>query len=448
MLPTVVAIVGRPNVGKSTLFNRLVRRQAAITHDEPGVTRDRVYAEATLGSRRVALVDTGGLEVFLPGEKGDVRAEIFAQAREAVDGAHAILLVVDGREGLTTLDEEVAAYVRQNDKPTLLVVNKVDGEEHEDALTAEFHGLGFNMLAVSGAHGYQLRTLREMVGNDLLEHVPSEEDEDELETGLRLTVLGRPNAGKSSLINNLVGEDRLIVSDVAGTTRDAVDVSFVQEGKRYTFVDTAGVRRRTRVEGGVEQLSVLKALKACRRSQVALMVMDATAGVTMQDKKLHGLLAQDKTPFIAVISKADLVPRAERKKAKEFFLDALRLTPYAPVVFTSSVYGEGVDRILPLAEKLWEECKLRVSTGALNRTMKDVISRHQPPVVKRRRAKFYYLTQVEVSPPVFMFFVNDPKLVKPSYVRYLEGQLRKAFGLTMAPLRVALRSSHHDKDKK
>lgn len=440
MLPTV-AIVGRPNVGKSTLFNRLARRQAAITHDEPGVTRDRVYTEATVDGRRVALVDTGGLEVFAEGEKGDVRAEIFAQAKEAVEAANAIVLVVDGREGLTTLDEEVATYVRQSGKPVLLAVNKVDSGSIEDELTAEFHALGFPMLAVSGAHGFQLRELRNLVANELLFGVEDDEGDDQ-EQGLRLAVLGRPNAGKSSLINSLVGEDRLIVSDVAGTTRDAVDVSLVKGDKRYIFVDTAGVRRRTRIEGGVEHLSVLRALKASKRAQVTVLVLDSTLGVTMQDKKLLSFLDKEKTPFIAIVSKADLVPKSERKKAMEYFKDALRLTPYAPIIFTSSLTGEGVKRILPAAEKLWAECQKRVGTGELNRVMRDIVTRHQPPVIKRRRAKFYYLTQVNVAPPVFMFFVNDPKLVKPSYTRYLEGQVRKSFGLTMAPVRVILRSSH------
>jgi len=438
-MPATVAIIGRPNVGKSTLFNRLVRRQAAITHDMPGVTRDRIYAETNLDGRRVAFVDTGGLE--MEEQADDIQASIFAQAREAVAEAQGILLLMDGREGLTALDEKVAAFIRISNKPVLLVVNKVDGEEREDVMLAEFHGLGFPLMAVSAAHGHNLNTLRERIMADLVAGVPEEEDRT-AEQGLRIAFLGKPNAGKSSLVNFLAGTERVIVSPVAGTTRDSVDVTFERDGKRYTFVDTAGVRKRAKIEDNLEQYSVLRALKASKKAQVTVLVLDALEGMTTQDKKLIAFLEKERTPFIAAINKMDLVPRDERKVAKEHYRKELRIASYAPVTFTSAKSGTGVVELLPMAQKLREECGLRIGTGVLNRAMRTALTKHQPPVVKRRRAKFYYLTQVDTEPPTFVFFVNDPELIKPSYGKYLENSLRKLLGITMAPVQVLYRSSH------
>ncbi len=442
-MPATVAIIGRPNVGKSTLFNRLLRREAAITHDRPGVTRDRIYAEADLEGRKVAFVDTGGLEMEEQAE--DIQAAIFSQAREAVHEANAILLVMDGREGLTALDEKVASFIRASNKPVLLAVNKVDGSENEDLMLAEFHGLGFPLLAVSAAHGNGVQTLREHIAGEFLAGVPEEEDRTS-EQGLRIAFLGKPNAGKSSLVNSLTGSERVIVSPLAGTTRDSVDVTFEVEDKRYTFVDTAGVRKRTKIEDSLEQYSVLRALKASKKAQVTILVLDALEGMTTQDKKLLSFLEKEQTPFIAVINKMDLVPRDERKVAKEHYRKALRIASYAPVTFTSAKTGIGVADLLPMSERLWEECKIRIGTGQLNRALRTALGKHQPPVVKRRRAKFYYLTQVETEPPTFVFFVNDPELIKPSYAKYLENSLRKLLGITMAPVRVFYKSSH-DKEK-
>jgi GTP-binding protein len=443
-MPATVAIIGRPNVGKSTLFNRLLRREAAITHDRPGVTRDRIYAETDLDGRKVAFVDTGGLEMEEQAE--DIQAAIFAQAREAVKESHGILLVMDGREGLTALDERVAAFIRTSNKPVLLAVNKIDGSENADLMLAEFHGLGFPLLAVSASHGHGITTLREQIADFLLADVPEEEDLT-AEQGLRIAFLGKPNAGKSSLVNSLTGSDRVIVSPVAGTTRDSVDVTFEVEGKRYTFVDTAGVRKRTKIEDNLEQFSVLRALKASKKAQITVLVLDAQAGMTTQDKKLLSFLEKEKTPFIAVINKMDLVPRDERKVAREHYKKELSIASYAPVTFTSALTGVGVAELLPMAERLLEECRIRIGTGALNRALRAALGKHQPPVVKRRRAKFYYLTQVETEPPTFVFFVNDPELIKPSYARYLENSLRKLLGITMAPVRVFYKPSHDKKSE-
>ncbi len=442
-MPATVAIIGRPNVGKSTLFNRLLRREAAITHDRPGVTRDRIYGEADLDGRKVAFVDTGGLEMEEQAE--DIQAAIFAQAREAVAEAHGILRVMVGREGLTSLDEKVAAFIRTSSKPVLLVVNKVDGAENEDILLAEFHGLGFPLLAVSAAHGHNIGAMRERIAEVLVAHVPEEEDRS-AEQGLRIAFLGKPNAGKSSLINTITGSERVIVSPVAGTTRDSVDVTFERDGKRYTVVDTAGVRKRMKIEDTLEHYSVLRALKSSKKAQVTMLVLDAVEGMTTQDKKLLAFLEKEQTPFIAVINKMDLVPRDERKIAKEHYRKELRIASYAPVTFASAKTGAGVAELLPMAERLWEECRIRIGTGALNRALRTALTKHQPPVVKRRRAKFYYLTQVETEPPTFVFFVNDPALVKPSYGKYLENSLRKLLGITMAPVRVFYKSSHGKDD--
>lgn len=447
MLPTL-ALLGRPNVGKSTLFNRLLRKSRAITHDMPGVTRDRIYEEGRYNDVRYALVDTGGLIVDSSDQSG-FEEQIFVQAREAVEASQVILLVVDGREGLTSLDEQVAAFVRQSNKRVLLLVNKVDGEELEAVATSEFHALGFEMMTVSAEHGYNLLELREKVAQLALDTglVPDSE-EDLAAKGLMIAMLGRPNAGKSSMVNALVREDRVIVSDVAGTTRDSVDVTFEENGLRYTFVDTAGVRRRTNITDALEHFSVLRALKSSKKADVTIMVVDAINGLTRQDKRLLDFLIKEATPFIVAVNKVDLVPIEDVKALKAFFQEALRIAPYIPVIYTSTITKAGLGGILPLARKLKQECSIRTTTGQLNRVMKTVIERQQPPVVKRRRPKFYYLTQADDEPPTFVFFVNDATLIRDSYKRFLENKLRKMFKIKMAPLAVVFRSTHTKKDKK
>jgi GTPase len=431
----IVAIVGRPNVGKSTLFNRILRKNRAITHDRPGVTRDRIYAKARWDDASFDLVDTGGMII---GEQDSLAGAIFDQAREAVEEAGLILMVVDGREGLTALDESLAAYLRQYNKSVLLAVNKVDGPEQEPLLTVDFHTLGFPMVAVSAAHGHNISALVE----EIVSRLPEQEETPQEEGGLRLALIGRPNVGKSSMINELLGEKRLIVSPEAGTTRDSVDVAVKRGEKRYVFLDTAGLRRRTKITDSLERFSVLRSLKSSRRADVTILVLDALEGLVAQDKKLLAFLDKEKVALLVAVNKVDLVPRREMEELKGVVREEMRIMPHVPVAYTSAVSKAGLGGLLPLAEKVWAQYQVRVGTGRLNKTLQEAMERHQPPMVKKRRAKFYYMTQPETEPPTFVLFVNDPALIKPSYARYLENQLRKSFGLSMAPIQLYFRSSH------
>ncbi|WP_028572613.1 ribosome biogenesis GTPase Der [Desulfonatronum lacustre] len=477
----VVALIGRPNVGKSSLFNRLLRSSKALTHDIPGVTRDRIYGEVLRGAKPYALVDTGGLE---PESNENIKQAVLGQAREALLEATLVLMVVDGREGPNALDEQVAGLLRAANKPVLLIVNKVDGAEKEDLFTADFHRFGFPLLAVSAAHGYGLNHLRETIVDRLPTPIapesgpgdapkeapkeaydeqeePDDQDEptgdeateDEQEKGdskvggLRLALLGRPNVGKSSLINALIGYHRVIVSNEAGTTRDSVDVTWQAGDKTYTLVDTAGVRKRTRIQDSLERFSVLKSLRSSKKAQITLLVLDAVEGLTGQDKKLFSFLDREKTPLIAVINKIDLIPRNALNALKKQFKDELSFAGHVPLVFTSTMTRAGLGGLLPLAERTWDQCQTRISTGQLNRILGDATQKHQPAVVNRRRAKFFYVTQSDVAPPTFVFFVNDPELVKPAYSRYLENQIRKRFNLNLTPLQLYFRSSHEQNRK-
>ncbi len=465
-----VALVGRPNVGKSTLFNRLIRSNRAITHDMPGITRDRLEGWVRRDGLTFVIIDTGGVtldahEGVVPGPPGlrGFEEEILAQTRAAVEEAAALCLVVDGRDGLTNLDEHLAAYLRKSGKPILLAVNKVDGPEKADLLMAEFHSLGLPMLPCSAAHGFNMRQLEE----DLRDLLPLTEDVEEAEeepdsepaaegeeevaeedanAPLRLAMLGRPNAGKSSLVNSLSGSGRMIVSDVAGTTRDSVDVRVEKDGLVCTFVDTAGVRRPSRVTDSVERYSVNSALKSSSKAQVTLLVLDGAEGVTQQDKRLIDLLDERRANFMVLVNKCDLIPRGNMKVAEKDYRAALEFCPHVPLLFVSALKKANLGKILPLAGELRRESKIRISTGKLNKAMDEVLSAHQPPLVRGARAKFYYLTQAETNPPTFVFFVNNNELVKDSYARYWEKSLRRVFGIKHAAMRVHFRSSHK-KDK-
>jgi GTP-binding protein len=453
-MPPVIALIGRPNVGKSTLFNRLARRTKAITHDRPGVTRDRLESKAIIEDREVLLVDTGGM---VPDDIDSLARLVMDQAKAAIAQAHLVLFVTDGREGLTGLDHDVAGLLRQSAKPVLLAVNKADGEERSGELASEFYGLGFPLVTVSAAHGRGVPELREIIA-DLLPEADESSDGDagegasDREHGeaadrpLRLAMIGRPNAGKSSLVNALMGETRLIVSETPGTTRDAVDVTFTRGGRPYIFVDTAGVRKKARIDDELERHTATKSLQSAKRADVAVLVIDAAGGVGTQDKKLIAFLDKEKTPFMVVINKIDLIPRDKMTELKKDMREELRICPHVPVLYVSALRKRGLDQILETARAIKLECAIRVGTGELNRSMRQVLDRHQPPVVKGRRAKFYYLTQTAAEPPTFVFFVNDIERVRPSYAKYVENQLRKLFGLSMAPLRILFRSSHSPKE--
>jgi GTP-binding protein len=445
----IVALVGRPNVGKSTLFNRLLRKSRSITHDMPGVTRDRIYGECQMGDVKFDLIDTGGMVLeseATPELSKDFEDEIFEQAREAIEEAHAIIFVVDGKEGLTPLDEQAAEYVRRSGKPVMMLINKVDGDEFAAERVSEFHSMGLELHPVSAAHGYNLRDVRDRVKDFVLDLNLPEEEDDGIERGLKLTMLGRPNAGKSSIINSIIGKDRLIVSDVAGTTRDSIDVTFEKKNKRYTFVDTAGVRKRANIQDHLEKISVIRALKNSKRSDVTILTIDITLGVGRQDKRLIEFLAKENTPFIVVVNKADLVPRKETNQALEAFRNELRIIPHVPIVMTSAHKGVGIGKLLPMAEAMRQECEIRIGTGILNRSLASILERQQPPVVKRRRPKFFYVTQADEPIPTFVLFCNDHTIVKQSYARYLENQFRKMLGIKTAPVNIVFRSSHDKKE--
>jgi GTP-binding protein len=439
----MVALIGRPNVGKSTLFNRLIKRRVSITHDMAGVTRDSIFSEVRGETRSYMLIDTGGL---VPDSSDEIEISIFDQAREAMAGADLILFIVDGRTGLHPQDEQVGQYLRQSGKEVRVLVNKVDGPEQEETLAADFYSLGFPLQCVSASHGFGMGDLREMIETAL----PKDECENvqQPQGGLKIALLGRPNAGKSSTINALLGKKRLMVSAEAGTTRDCVDVTVQRGGKTYTFVDTAGVRRKSKVIDSLEYFSVVHSMQAAKQADVVVLVLDIMDGVVGQDKRLLSFLDTEKIPFVIVVNKIDLLTKDQLAKTKKDLVDQFAFCAHVPVLYSSSVSMAGLGGLLPLVEKLWEQCGQRVTTGELNRLVKMVTERHQPPVMGGRRGKIYYMTQADSRPPTFVFFVNDEKLFHGSYVRYLENQLRKVFRMDKTPIRMVFRSSHDNEKGK
>lgn len=443
LLP-LVALIGRPNVGKSTLFNRLIKKRVSITHDMPGVTRDSIFSEMREDERSYMLVDTGGI---VPDSSDEIEMDIYDQAREAMESADLILFVVDGRTGLHSQDEQVAQYLRQSGREVRVVINKVDGAEQEEMMSADFFALGFPMTAVSAAHGFGMGELRDVIVTSLPQATQCGLD-DEAAGGLKLALLGRPNAGKSSMINAILGKKRLIVSSEAGTTRDCVDVAVERGGKKYIFVDTAGVRRKSKVIDSLEYFSVLRSLQAAKRADVVVLVLDVASGVVGQDKRLLSFLDTEKIPFVIVVNKIDLLTPQQLQKVKKEIVENFAFCAHVPVLFSSSVSMAGLGGLFPLVEKLWTQCAQRVTTGELNRLVKMVTERHQPPVMGGRRGKIYYMTQADSKPPTFVFFVNDEKLFHGSYVRYLENQIRKVFRMDRTPIRMVFRSSHDNNKSK
>lgn len=448
MLPKI-ALLGRPNVGKSTIFNRLIRKNRAITHDRPGVTRDRMEGLVqSIGHPSFILIDTGGITLDnhqstteTVDKLYELEKEIFQQVQIAIEESQAICLIVDGRDGLMPFDEHLALFLRKINKPILLTINKVDGIEKEDQITAEFHALGLPMIAVSAEHGHNIRQLESSLLS-LLPKNKNTQDQPNTQPALKLAILGRPNAGKSSLINKITGKKKLIVSDIAGTTRDSIDVPFIINNTCYLFVDTAGIRRRTKIIDPVERFSVNASIKSATKAHVTLYLVDATEGITAQDKRLLDLLNTRKIPFILLINKTDLISKKQLGLLSKSFKETLQFCKHIPILMVSAVKSSGLEKIIPMAEQVYLECSTRISTGMLNRAMEEILTRHQPPVIHRIRPKFFYLTQAETSPPTFVFFVNDAKKISETYIRYLERSIRKIFNLHYAPMRIRLRSSH------
>jgi GTP-binding protein len=433
MSKPIVAIVGRPNVGKSTLFNRLVGARLAITDEIPGTTRDRLYAEAEWGGVSFILVDTGGLDLV---SSGDLMAQVQAQAQTAIAEADVILLLVDVKDGLTAGDEEVAQVLRRTAKPVLLAVNKADNQALREA-AVEFYALGLGEL-------YPISALHGTGTGDLLDQVvgafPVEEEEEELEA-VKIAIVGRPNVGKSSLLNKILGQERSIVHETPGTTRDTIDTQMEWEGEPVVLIDTAGIRRKGRIQRGVEKYSVLRALKAIDRADVVLLLTDAVDGVTAQDAHIAGYILEEAKSVVVVVNKWDLVEKDAYTMLvyMEHIRTVLRFLDYVPVLFVSALTGQRVDQVLPTALRVQEERLIRIPTADLNRILQEAVARHAPPSKAGKRLKFYYVTQAAVDPPTFVFFVNDPRLVHFSYKRYLENRLREHYGFLGTPLRLSFR---------
>jgi len=429
--------VGRPNVGKSTFFNRIIGRQISIVEDTPGVTRDRIYADAEWQNRRFTLVDTGGIEM----ESVDlIKRQMRMQAQLAAETADLILFFVDGREGMTGEDMDVAEYLRKINKPVLLVVNKVDNAMREDAMY-EFCELGMgDPLPVSSVHGLGTGDLLDAIVRET-ELTPEDASTDN--GAIRIAVVGKPNAGKSSLVNRLLGEERTIVSDQPGTTRDAIDTPFEYEGRPYVVIDTAGIRRKARIEQeSLERFSVIRALSAVRRCDVALLLMDAEAGVSEQDAKIAGYVQESGKPAILLVNKWDLVEKDDSTVGK--YVNELRtqivFMQYAPIQFISCKTGQRLNKVMALVDTVFSNSQRRVTTGLLNDVIGDAVAAVEPPSVGGRRLRIYYSTQTGISPPEFTLFVNDAELMKEPYKHYLENHMRKTFDFTGTPIRLTCKS--------
>ena len=431
----VVAIVGRANVGKSTLFNRLVGRRVSIVEDTPGVTRDRIYGKSEWNGVPFRVIDTGGIEMDEEDEMGNL---IRVQAQIAIDEADVILFVVDGRQGVTQADEHVAQVLRRAHKPVVLGVNKLDHVE-QHALSYEFYRLGFGEpIPFSAEHGQGIGDLLDAV----VAALPKASEENEDEDAIRIAFIGRPNVGKSSLVNRLLGEERVMVSPVAGTTRDAVDTPLERDGQTYVLVDTAGMRRKGKVYERIEKYSVLRALRALDRADVAFVVLDAQTGIVEQDKRVAGYALDAGCAIAFVVNKWDAIEKDDKTahRFEEKIRDEFPFLRFAPVIFVSALTGQRVSRLLDVAKEIAEYHVMRVPTSTLNRVLADAQVSVSPPSKGGRRLRIYYGTQVSVKPPTFVIFVNDTELSHFSYERYLENQLREAFGFRGTPIRIVLRA--------
>lgn len=431
----VVAVVGRPNVGKSTLFNALAGENIAIVKDTPGITRDRIYTDVTWLDKTFTLIDTGGIE---PDSKDVILSQMRAQAEIAMETADVIVFLVDVRQGLVDADSKVADMLRRSGKPVVLVVNKVDNFDKYMADVYEFYNLGIG-------DPHPISAVNKLGLGDMLEEVVSyfkdfESDEAEDERP-RVAIVGKPNVGKSSLINKLLGEERLIVSDIAGTTRDAVDTEITRDGREYVFIDTAGLRRKNKIKEDLERYMIVRTVGAVERADIVVLLIDATEGVTEQDAKIAGIAHERGKAVIIAVNKWDAVEKDDKTiyRVTEKIRNTLSYMPYAEILFVSAKTGQRLNKLFEIINIVSENHAMRVSTGVLNEIMAEAVALQQPPSDKGKRLRLYYITQVSVKPPTFVIFVNDKELMHFSYTRYIENQIRETFGFRGTPLRFIIR---------
>ncbi len=431
----VVAIVGRPNVGKSTLFNALAGEKISIVKDTPGVTRDRIYADVTWLDKEFTMIDTGGIE---PDSRDVILSQMREQAQIAIDTADVIIFITDVKQGLVDADSKVADMLRRSGKPVVLVVNKVDNFDKYMADVYEFYNLGIgDPVPISAASRLGLGDMLDIVAEHFPEGSATEEEDDRP----RIAIVGKPNVGKSSIVNKLLGENRVIVSDVAGTTRDAIDTEIVHNGKEYIFIDTAGLRRKNKIKEELERYSIIRTVTAVERADVVLMVIDATEGVTEQDAKIAGIAHERGKGVIIVVNKWDAIEKNDRtmREYESDIRQVLSYMPYAEIMYVSALTGQRLVKLYDMIDMVIENQTLRIATGVLNEIMTEAVAMQQPPSDKGKRLKLYYITQVAVKPPTFVIFVNDKELMHFSYTRYLENKIREAFGFRGTSLKFFIR---------
>ena len=435
MSKPVVAIVGRPNVGKSTLFNALAGEKIAIVKDTPGVTRDRIYAEVNWLDKDFTLIDTGGIE---PESRDVILAQMREQAQIAIDTADVILFMTDVKQGLVDADSKVADMLRRSHKSVILVVNKVDNFQKMMPDVYEFYNLGIgDPMPISAAERIGIGDMLDKV----LEHFPERSGTEEEDERPRIAIVGKPNVGKSSIINKLIGEDRVIVSDIAGTTRDAIDTDIVHNGREYVFIDTAGLRRKNKIKEELERYSIIRTVTAVERADVVLIVIDAVEGVTEQDAKIAGIAHDRGKGVIIVVNKWDAIEKNDKtvKEYEQKIRMVLSFMPYAEIMYVSAKTGQRLPKLFDMIDMVIENQTLRIATGVLNEIMTEAVALQQPPSDKGKRLKLYYITQVAVKPPTFVIFVNDKELMHFSYTRYLENRIREAFGFKGTSLKFFIR---------
>nr|WP_304970836.1 ribosome biogenesis GTPase Der [uncultured Acetatifactor sp.] len=437
----IVAVVGRPNVGKSTLFNALAGERISIVQDTPGITRDRIYTDVTWLDRTFTLIDTGGIE---PDSKDIILSQMRAQAQIAIDTADVIIFLVDVKQGLVDADDKVADMLRRSRKPVVLVVNKVDSVNKYSADVFEFYNLGIGEPhPISAVNRLGLGDMLE----EVISHFSKEAPEEEEDERTRVAIVGKPNVGKSSLINKLLGEERLIVSDIAGTTRDAVDTEIVRNGKEYVFIDTAGLRRKNKIKEQLEHYMIVRAVGAVERADIVVLIIDAVEGVSEQDAKIAGIAHDRGKAVIIAVNKWDAVEKDDKTiyRVTEKVRNVLSYMPYAEIIFISALTGQRLGKLFEVIDMVNENHAMRVATGVLNEIMAEAVAMQQPPSDKGKRLKLYYITQVAVKPPTFVIFVNKKELMHFSYTRYIENQIRDTFGFRGTPLRFIIRERNEEK---